>query len=253
MALLQCGLFSKVLGMQCSVNIVLPQPDPDAPRRRPVPVLYLLHGYSDDHSIWLRRTSIERYADERGVAVVMPAAGLSFYTDMDQGQRYHAYIADELPALVPALVPVSSKPRDTFVAGLSMGGYGAFKLALTRPDRFAAAASLSGVLDVAERQLLEPGPLRSQMVRVFGNLRRLSGGPHDLMHLLTEAKARGVALPRLFQCCGTADFLYAGNVRFRDHARSLGVPLAYEEGPGEHTWAYWDANIQTVLDWMLER
>ena len=111
-------------------------------------MLYLLHGLTDDHTGWQRYTSIERYADEAGLAVVMPAVHHSFYTDEVHGHAYWTYVSEELPALVHRLFRVSDRPEDTFAAGLSMGGYGAVKLALSHPDRYAAAASLSGTLDI---------------------------------------------------------------------------------------------------------
>jgi S-formylglutathione hydrolase FrmB len=115
------------------------------------PVLYLLHGMSDDHTAWLRYTSIERYAAAAGLAVVMPAAARSFYTDEAQGHAFWALVADELPEIVSSFFRVSTRPERTYVAGLSMGGYGAVKLALARPRQFAGAASLSGALDIVRR------------------------------------------------------------------------------------------------------
>ena len=112
------------------------------------PVLYLLHGLSDDDTIWLRRTSIERYAAPLGLAVVMPQVARSFYTDEAHGNRYWTFLSEELPQLARSFFHLSDRREDTFVAGLSMGGYGALKWALHRPGRFAAAASLSGALDL---------------------------------------------------------------------------------------------------------
>ena len=107
-------------------------------------MLYLLHGLSDDHTAWLRYTSIERYATARGLAVVMPAVHRSFYADEAHGHAYWHFVSEELPAIVAAFFRLSERREDTFVAGLSMGGYGALKLGLHHPERFAAVASLSG-------------------------------------------------------------------------------------------------------------
>ena len=146
MARLHTQFRSDALQIAVSVDVILPQ-EACLKGRKP-PVLYLLHGLSDDHSIWLRRTSIERYADVLGLAVVMPAVNRSFYADTAYGAQYWTFVSEELPRVMHGFFPLSDKRADTFVAGLSMGGYGAFKLALTLPDRFAAAASLSGALDV---------------------------------------------------------------------------------------------------------
>src|ERR671939_265941 len=154
---LRCDFFSEALSLSTSMTVLLPQQTTTqiglAGRAvsGPPPVLYLLHGLSDDDTIWLRRTSIERYVAPLGLAVVMPQVHRSFYTDEAYGGRYWTFVSQELPELVGRFFRVSQRREDTFVAGLSMGGYGALKLALRRPERFAAAASLSGALGVMRR------------------------------------------------------------------------------------------------------
>src|ERR1044071_4956102 len=153
MILNEVHFFSETLGLLSTMFVLLPQrPLADAQKkpRRKLRTLYLLHGHSDDHTAWQRYTSIERYAEGLNLAVVMPAVHLSFYNDMAHGGKYWQFISEEVPTLVRELYSLSSKREDNFVAGLSMGGYGAFKLALTYPDRYAAAASLSGALDIRE-------------------------------------------------------------------------------------------------------
>ncbi len=256
MALLHCQFFSQVLELCTAVDVILPDPkrSPEGalltPPRR-YPVLYLLHGLSDDHTIWQRRTSIERYVAELPLAVVMPAVDRSFYTDMVQGNRYWTYVSEELPALMQTWFPISGAREDTFVAGLSMGGYGAFKLALTHPDRFAAAASFSGALDMAMAIRGRDRKWRDEVRRIFGPLWRFPGSRHDLFRLARElaASPRREQL-RLYQWCGVEDFLYRANLHFRDHAQSLGLQLTYAEGPGGHTWDKWDEQIQLALAWL---
>jgi len=256
MALLHCNFWSEVLQLSCSMDVILPEPkrSADGESLTPpclCPTLYLLHGLSDDHTIWQRRTSIERYVAELELAVVMPAVDRSFYTDMAAGNRYWTFISTELPALAQALFPLSPAREDTFVAGLSMGGYGAFKLALSCPERFAAAASLSGAVYMAELRRVPDPTLRAEFKRIFGNLRQLPGSRHDLCYLAEEvAASKWRKQLALFQWCGTEDFLYRDNLLFRDHALALGLNLAYSEGPGGHTWDMWDAQIQRVLAWL---
>ena len=213
-----------------------------------------MHGHSDDHTAWQRFTSIERYVEGLNLAVVMPAVHLSFYNDMAHGGKYWQFISEEVPALVRELFSLSSAQKDNFVAGLSMGGYGAFKMALTHPERFAAAASLSGALDI--HAVVNPRSDRNnkewlaEMRTVFGDLNKVPGSRHDLIALAKKA-AKGIVKPRLYQCCGTEDMLHADNIRFRDAVRKLPLDLTYEEGSGEHNWAYWDRMIQNVLAWMF--
>ena len=253
MALIQCDFFSDSLGLCSTMNVILPQNTKNQigmtgrTRNKKHPVLYLLHGMSDDHSIWLRRTSIERYVSDLGLAVVMPAVNRSFYTDMHCGLKYWTFISEELPSLVESFFPISSKRKDTFVAGLSMGGYGAFKLALSKPEKFAAAASLSGALD--PHSLAKTKPERhTEHFNIFGG-KSIYGTPNDLFHLSRELAKTDAAKPRLFQCCGTEDFLYQDNLKFKAHLESLLFDLTYEEGPGNHEWGYWDTHIQQILRW----
>ena len=148
MALIDCHYFSQVLGLMSTMSVILPDPGPleaSVASRTPhirYPTLYLLHGLSDDHTVWQRRTSIERYVEGLNLAVVMPAVQRSFYTDMVTGQRYWTFISEEVPAVARHFFPLSEDRDENYVAGLSMGGYGAFKLALAHPERYAAAAIL---------------------------------------------------------------------------------------------------------------
>lgn len=210
-----------------------------------VPVLYLLHGLSDDCTIWERRTSIERYAAEQGIAVVMPEVRRSFYCDEAVGEKYWTFVAEELPELVARTFRVSTAREDTFVAGFSMGGFGAFKLALNHPERFAAAASLSGALDPASLGLEHnTGHLAE---RVWGG-RDLAGTADDLLGKL--AAADPLSLPALFLDCGTEDALLEQNRRFIAAAEQHSVDLTSRLRPGDHTWEFWDQGIQDVLDWL---
>ncbi len=211
------------------------------------PVLYLLHGLSDDQTIWQRRTSIERYAAPLGLAVIMPNVNRSFYTDMRYGYAYWTFVSEELPRIANGFFRLSPQPKNTFVAGLSMGGYGAFKLALSQPERFAAAASLSGTLDLATR--LQAPELLEDTKLVFGAPSAIQGSENDLFWLAEQA-AKQPQIPQLYQCCGTEDHLYVDNIRFRNHTRNLGLSLIYEESAGAHEWGYWDEQIQKVLAWL---
>lgn len=254
MALITAQFRSEALQLYVSVHLILPQPAPgENSFERKLPVLWLLHGLSDDHTIWQRRTSIERYVEERNLAVVMPAVDRSFYTDMAHGNRYWTYISEELPLLMRAWFPLSERREDNFVAGLSMGGYGAFKLALTHPGRYAAAASLSGALRQYEEDLTAPDADPAWLVMlgdIFGDLGTFAGGPNDVFALATKAARLRMVRPALYACCGTEDFLIDDNRRFKAHADKIGLPLTYEEAPGEHEWGFWDTYIQRVLDWL---
>lgn len=253
MALMQCRFYSEALGLSTSMTVILPQnttsqigmESRSGSHRHPT--LYLLHGLSDDDSIWLRRTSIERYVASLGIAVVMPQVHRSFYTDMEYGGKYWTFVSEELPTLARSFFPLSDKREDNFVAGLSMGGYGAFKLALRKPEMFAAAASLSGALDVVERFNNEGFNHEAQLI--FGD-QPIQGTDNDLLTLLKKLDQSEGPKPKLFQCCGTEDFLYEDNLTFLKVCKETSLDLTYVEGPGAHTWEYWDERIQDVLKWL---
>jgi putative tributyrin esterase len=252
MALLRCDFFSDVLELSTSMTVILPQETQNqigltGHAREGVPVLYLLHGLSDDDTTWSRRTSIERYAAAKGLAVVMPQVHQSFYADMAHGLRFWTFLTEELPALVDRFFRVSTRREDTFVAGLSMGGYGAMKWALREPERFAAAASLSGALGLSDFHGGNDPWFKRVLQNAFGD-DPIGGTGNDVMHLIRTADA--AALPALYVGCGTEDFLFRESRDFIDVAEQAGIGLTVSIGPGEHEWDYWDAEIQRVLDWL---
>jgi putative tributyrin esterase len=251
MALAHLDFFSESLGLSTAMRVILPD-RPAEPERGTFPVLYLLHGWSDNETTWCRRTSLERYLTGRDLLVVMPRGDLSYYQNTASGLRYWDFLSGELPQLVRRWFPVSTRREDTFAAGLSMGGYGAFRLALTHPERFAGAASLSGALDVRTcvRETLRRGR-EARLDGIFGEDLKHLDPAADLFTLADRVAAMPPAeRPRLYQWCGTGDFLHPMNLHFRDHAREKGLPLTYADGPGDHQWSHWDREIVPVLEWI---
>jgi len=256
MALMQCHFFSEVLGLSTTMTVILPQATKSQIGMEgrsfgeKHPTLYLLHGLSDDDSIWLRRTSIERYAAAYGIAVVMPQVHRSFYTDMKHGGKYWTFLSEELPALARSFFPLSDKREDNYVAGLSMGGYGAFKWALRCPDRFAAAASLSGAVDMATHMKDNiDSPLHSLFEEIYGS-EDLTGTDNDLLWLLEQGERNEGPKPKLYQCCGMDDFLLEDNRRFTEACSKTSYDLTVVYDEGSHEWGYWDYHIQKVLAWL---
>ncbi|MCZ8518550.1 MULTISPECIES: alpha/beta hydrolase [Paenibacillus] len=246
MAWLHIDYYSETLRMPVPMEVLLPQHGGRRGTASPGPyaALYLLHGRTDNQSAWMRRTSIERYAEGLPLAVIMPAAHLSWYTDMANGRDYFGFITRELPAICERNFPLAPVREQRFIAGLSMGGYGAMKAGLLAPDTYGAAASFSGALDaVRTYDRLDPG----QAADIFGSRDALEGSVNDLFAGAERLAGTGAAVPDLYQWCGTEDFLYEDNVRFREHAVRLGLPLTYEEGPGGHEWKHWDRCIERLL------
>lgn len=255
-ALMRVDFYSEVLALSTSMTVILPQRTSSqigmagGTTGGDPPVLYLLHGLTDDDTIWVRRTSVERYVAPLGLAVVMPQVGRSFYADEAHGNRYWTFLSEELPELCRSFFRISDRREDTFVAGLSMGGYGAVKWALRQPGRFAAAASLSGALDITHRLEHPTDPLDEAVRRTVFGERPVAGTDEDTLALLDRVSGEPADRPALYVACGTEDFLYEDNVRFVAAARERGVPLTVDFSPGDHDWAYWDAKIADVLAWL---
>ncbi len=260
MALMHVDFFSDVLGMCMEMDVIIPQQT----RRQigmegkaedgPYKTMYLLHGMSDDQTIWLRRTSIERYVSQLGIAVVMPTTHLGFYTDTTYGMRYWTFISQELPQICRDFFPrMSQRKEDTLAAGLSMGGYGAWKLGLGASQTFGAAASLSGALDMSADLCRHMEDEKRQLFTgIFGSAEQLKGSDNDLFTLAEKLAASKKPRPRLYAWCGMEDFLYQDNLHAWDHVKKLGYDLTSEVSPGDHQWKYWDAKIQDVLRWWLD-
>ena len=238
MALFESTLFSDALGMETMAAVFYPG---EKKRRSPTgetPVLYLYHGLSDNHTAWLRRSRIEALAEAAGIAVVMPEVQRSYYADMLYGPSYFQYVADELPAFCREVFRLSDRREDTFVAGLSMGGYGALRAALTHPERFAGAASFSGAVEAAGHMRRNP----KDCMAVNGGVVRPE---EDLLRL--AAGISPAARPRLYLSCGLDDFLLEENERFSASLDGLGWAHTYETWEGAHEWSFWDASIEKAL------
>lgn len=256
MALLELNIFSEALGTQQQVYVIMPQQsvngeigtkNSSCSSNEGYKCLYLLHGLSDNHSIWLRRTSIERYAQEYGLCVVMPYGSRSFYTDMKYGKDYYTYVAEELPAIISNMLNVSDRREDCFIAGLSMGGYGALKIGMKKCERFSAAAGLSAVADIKDCKNM----WEKDMVNIFGE--NIEIPPQDDLFWIAEDCNNNPNKPRIFMGVGTEDFLYQANKRLKHKFETLNYDFTYKESCGTHNWEFWDQHIQHVLKWLFNK
>jgi len=261
MSLIQLNFQSLALAAPAAITVLLPPAFYDINDKRnydeiyqsgkKFKTLFLFHGACADSSSWLYGSNIQRYAAEHNLAVVLPSVANSFFADLEHGSAYWTFISEELPRYVRSVLPLSDKREDNFVAGLSMGGYGALKLGLNKPDQFAAAISLSGVVDIVAAFKNPIHPLFN-IEDYFGSFEKLKGSYNDLFTQIKTLKNRKASIPRLYMACGTEDFLYDMNIKFRDFLLENSIDLTYEEGPGVHDWSFWDKYIQRGLDW-LER
>ncbi|MDO4269170.1 MAG: alpha/beta hydrolase family protein [Eubacteriales bacterium] len=258
MAFAEVYFYSEILKMDTAVNVILPEERQgigmSGDRRKSCPVLWLLHGRSDDHTTWMRRTSIERYAAPLGLMVVMPDAGYSRYLNMAHGQNYYDYIVRELPEFCRSCFPLMSCDReDNYIAGLSMGGGGAMYIGLKNPDKYSHICMLSTGGAIPLEQLWRDTKKQKKWnFEIYGteDQSELTGGEYDILELIRKLPEKTDELPRVFHAMGTEDQRYVAGQAVKTAFESIpGNPYGYEyhEGPGNHEWAFWDFWIQKFL------
>lgn len=236
MALIQMDFMSNEIQRWTTINVVLPD---DVKEGEKLPLLVLLHGYGGNHTDWVVNSSLVRYSWKHRLAIVMPDGDNSYFLDFpERAENYEKFVAIELPELMRRTFPVSEKREETFVAGLSMGGGGAIRMALHYPELFAKAAGLSAGLTVE------------------GEAKQV--GHHcDLYEAYMQCKEKlqleentGLSMPSLFLSIGDQDPLLKINQDFHAFLEKEGIDHMYEEHAGTHNWEYWDGHIQDVLDFV---
>ncbi|MBE5938160.1 MAG: tributyrin esterase [Lachnospiraceae bacterium] len=253
MGFLHVEYMSGELGYQTNLYMVLP--DSIREGKEPDGILYLLHGGSGNGFDWMRYSSIERYTWPYNIAVVMPETdGSSFYTDMVHGYPYFTYLTEEIPAAVTGMFPILRNVTRRFVAGFSMGGYGAYKWAFAKPDYFEAAGNFSGVsfiMDIMGDERHNAENKRRMIERNWGSLSELEGSPNDSKYWIDKAAAEGTKLPKLFAGMGTEDFSYPLCKKYLEYCSEKGIDIHYEEMAGGHEWSVWDEMIKRFLTFCM--
>jgi S-formylglutathione hydrolase FrmB len=204
---------------------------------------------SDDHTAWTRWTSLERYMEGLPMIVVMPDAELSFYTDskVDPRLAFETYLTRDIIGFIDSTFPTVASRSGRALAGLSMGGYGAAKLALKHPDLYCAAVSFSGALLAASKPIdTDKAEWKRFLTGLFGD--EPVGGPDDVIALAKGLNT--LTRPALRIDCGTEDFLYHDNVSAHESLLALGFEHEYNERPGNHNWDYWDKAIVDALPFL---
>ena len=240
MAICELKYFSKSLEKMIAANLILPNPDIPGP----FAVFYLLHGLSDDHTAWMRRTNIERYVEGLPLIVVMPDTGRGWYTDEAAGMAWESSIIKDLLPYIDKMFPTRANREGRCIGGLSMGGYGAVKLALKFPDLFCSGVSHSGALGRGHDTIPQDGTEWNVfMTRVFGP--NPQGGENDIFALAEKLEPSN--RPAIRIDCGVDDFLLWDNQQCHKHLLAIGYEHEYAEFPGEHNWAYWDIHVQEAI------
>lgn len=258
MILNRCNFFSKTLKNHVDVNVLIPNmPDNSClfnsleeiyDDKKEVSVLYLLHGALDDYSMWLRHTNIERYAEEANIAVVMPSGQNGFYSNAIHGLDYFDYVTNELIQFVEYTFPVSKKRENRFIAGPSMGGYGASKCALSLPYKYFAFGNFSGAVDpeTLEPLMVVDGYDFFRYDLIFGSSKAVTSSKDDLKVI---SKNNEDDKPFAFVACGIEDTNnYNMNKSLFDHLVEHGFKGKFVGGNGYHDWEYWDKCVKQFID-----
>lgn len=242
MAFFQMEIKPESLNQETTVNLIIPQ---DKGQEK-FKTLWLLHGRGGNHTVWQRYTSIERYARELGIAVVMPSVDVSWYADTAYGKKYFTYITEELPSIIAHYFKGYSAAReDNFIMGLSMGGYGAVKAAMTYPEKYHYCASFSGALDITRKnRTCNLDEWRSIFDFEMKSPDELAGSGHDVFALAESGKD----FPYFYLWCGTEDVLIDINRAFSSHLSGLKIPHEFHESEGNHSWQWWDLHVKRALD-----
>lgn len=246
MAQIHCNFFAYSLGYGVDLTLLLPSMSScdmgDELKRthkilEKYPVLYLLHGHGNDYMSWNRFTSVERYAEERRIAIVTVSVGNKGYMNAAYGENYYDFVWKELPEFVKANFPISHRKEDTYIAGASMGGYGALAHALGHPESYQAVGAFSPGVNLGENAYEIVGHMMPEM--------------KSLYKMLQKDVEERIELPQIFCCIGDHDFLIDSVDRFHQYMESLQVEHRYDRIDGyEHEWGFWDMEIQQFLDWL---
>lgn len=260
MALIQVNFISNCLQRTVPIQVILPVdklgPDRTLAAPKTFQTLYLLHGFLGNYTDWVSGTRLQRWAEERDLAVVMPSGDNAFYVDRP-GNLYGQFIGQELVDITRRMFPLSHKREDTFLGGLSMGGFGALRNGLKYHDTFGAVVSLSGALRVFDgvEERIAAGEDFAFESTIFGPVAQAMASdknPEVLMKQLAQEKKKNpkLALPDIYIACGTQDGLLPSNRLCRKQLEELGFSVTYEEAPGGHEWDFWDSQIYKVLNWL---
>ena len=260
MAIIEVNFISKCLMRTVTFNAIIPVdkfgPQAENAEQKPLKTLYLLHGIFGNYTDWVNGTRIQAWAEANDLAVIMPSGENRFYLDDEKsGELYGEFIGKELVEFTRKLFPLSDKREDTFIAGLSMGGYGAIRNGLKYAENFGCVIGLSAALvHDTWKDADNSAPIftfrRNYYEAIFGEYDKVKGSDKDPKALLLKLKEEGRPVPKMYLCCGTEDGLVTANRDFRDFLNENGVDPTYVEGPGKHDWVFWDTYIKKVLDWL---
>lgn len=244
MTVLTGAIDSKHLARKISFTAIIPI---DRPRSMPLRTLYLLNGWGENHDSWLYYTTIIRLAEKFQLAVIMPDGANSFYLDHASGDAYGKFYGQELVEKTRQLFPLSDKREDTFIGGLSMGGYGALRLGYHYQDTFSKVMSFSGRILTSSDKLRDNGI--DQRLRHYLEVDSFEQLPAEVdIYQVIKQAARDET--ELLLTCGTEDFLFAENQTLHEWLSDQGIKHTFRSGAGSHTWPYWEEILEPAIRWL---
>lgn len=261
MALVQVNFISKMLSRTVTFNAIIPLDkisfgEEEVVEAKPLKTLYLLHGAFGNYTDYLSGTRIQRWAEEHNLAVIMPSGENQFYVDKpSRGENYGAYVADELVEFTRKMFPLSHKKEDTFIAGLSMGGYGALINGLKYHETFSRIGAFSPGLmidDIASRSelLSVTGWSMDFYDNAFGGIDTIKNSDKDYYYLIDQLIEKKKEIPKIYLPIGKDDFLLESVRGFKSFVDKREVPLTYIEDDGGHEWDFWDKYVKNFLEWL---
>lgn len=236
-----------------TVEIMLAVPDCNKAFCKPLseyPVVYLLHGLSEDASSWIRKSNAERYALDRGLVLVMPSVDRSMYCDGVLGQNYFTYLTQELPGYLEKVFGLSRKREQNYIMGFSMGGFGAARAALTYPEQYAAWGALSGLVDLMPMLFRLDDATKEEFPFLAAEAGRVDTSPLNPVNLIDGEKQKEL---RGYLSCGLQDDLLICTRRFQEASEKAGLPNLFVYVPGRgHDWTFWEEQIPLFFDFITE-
>lgn len=260
MALIQMNFMSKSLMRTVPVNVILPVDKLRLPGSAvfegPYQTLYLLHGVFGSYIDWITETRIHKYAEEHDLAVVMPSGDNANYLDHPEGMNlYGNFVGQELVEFTRKIFPLSRERKDTFIGGLSMGGYGAIRNGLKYSETFGSIVALSSALIVEQAPLrtndtMNPLERRDFAEATLGDLDTILDSDRNPKWLVEKLLGENREIPSIYMACGEQDSLRPANDDFSAFLTERGVRHTYVTAPGNHEWDFWDAYIKEAIEWL---
>ncbi|MCR2806806.1 alpha/beta hydrolase [Paenibacillus soyae] len=259
MAMMQISFFSASMKREVTFSALLPldQPEKEREAGKPLKSLYLLHGYCGSHTDWISFSRIRELSDRYRIAVFMPSGENRFYLDDEESElKVGEYVGRELVEFTRRMFPISREREDTYIGGLSMGGYGALRNGLYYAETFGRIIALSSAIISYHVAGIKPGQHNGiagygYYRSVFGDLEQVMGSDKDPEELVRRLKTDGSNIPEIYMACGTEDFLLDVNARLHRFLMDEGVEHTYKETGGAHTWDFWNEKIGDALEWSV--